>query len=986
MTPQQFIAKWKPVKLTERSACQSHFLDLCLLLGQPQPVAADPEGAWYTFERGVTKSGGGHGWADVWMRGKFGWEYKKKRKDLKAAYDQLLQYRDDLENPPLLIVCDLDRFEIHTNFTGTARKTFEFDLDSLAEPQNLDVLRKAFTLPEALKPGETPETVTRAVSERIGALADGLKARKVPADDISHFLMKLVFCMFAEDIGLLGEKRVTAGGKTEPGLFTRLVRSAKGDPAKLAKQMRELFFSMANGGDFWGESILHFNGGLFDVGHAGDPASAGHVTELTPAEIKDLAEACVPDWENVEPSIFGTLFERILDPDKRSQLGAHYTSRADIETLLEPVVMQPLRREWEAVKAACEGLAAASTTAKTAASKKKKLAERDRALKAFVERLAHVTVLDPACGSGNFLYVALHLLLDLEKEVIAYAARQGLGLFPQVRPTQLAGIEINPYAQELASVVIWIGYLQWMHHNGFNPPANPVLEPIESIRRMDAILDLSDPENPTEPEWPEAEFIVGNPPFLGFALFRSRGLDDAYVAGLRSVYSLPGKSDLCCYWFARAQREILSGRAMRAGLLATQAIRHGDSLTVLNQIVQDGRIFFACPDRQWVLDGANVRVSMIGFGGSREADASIEGSAVTTINADLTAGIDIQRACSLASNQGIAFEGDQKGGKFDPTETDVLELLRTPNPNGLPSSDVLIPRANAETLVKIRGSLGWIIDFGVQCTEERAAGYEGPFEFVRRSVMLSRQSHSEEARRDRWWIHKRPRPEMRRALEGMGRYLVTPRVGKHRTFVWLEAPTLPDSRLFVFATNAWEVFGILQCRVHEVWSLRMGARHGDGEDGGRPTYNNEVCFETFPFPNPSDAQQDAIATAAQELDRLRTNWLNPPEWTRIEVLEFPGTVGGPWDRFIERSAGGPPLEAGAIGTVRYPRVVARDADCATKLKKRTLTNLYNERPTWLDLAHRRLDEAVFAAYGWDAGMSDDELLAALLALNLEAAG
>src|SRR5438132_4523353 len=246
MTPQEFIAKWKKAQLSERSAAQQHFLDLCELLGQPKPAAADPEGAWYTFKRGAHKTGGGEGWADVWMKGKFAWEYKRKRRSLQEAYQQLLLYREDLENPPLLVVCDLDRFEIHTNFTAKPTVVFAFDLDHLAEPANLDTLRKLFTDPKALEPGETVEAITQDVAERFSALADGMRIRRVPAEKAAHFLMKLMFCMFAEDIELLPNR-----------LFTKLLTGAKNDPARLGKLLAGLFEAMRTGGDFGADSVLY---------------------------------------------------------------------------------------------------------------------------------------------------------------------------------------------------------------------------------------------------------------------------------------------------------------------------------------------------------------------------------------------------------------------------------------------------------------------------------------------------------------------------------------------------------------------------------------------------------------------------------------------------------------------------------------------------------------------------------------------------------
>jgi hypothetical protein len=487
MTPQQFIAKWQRANLTERSACQQHFLDLCELLEQEKPAEADPDGEWYTFERGAQKTGGGDGWADVWMRGHFGWEYKGKRKDLAAAYQQLLLYREDLENPPLLVVCDMDRFEIHTNFTGTVKKVYAFDLAGLANPANLYVLRKLFTEPEALRPDQTAVGITEAASALFGQLADGLRGRGIAAADAAHFVIKLVFCLFAEDIGLLPSR-----------LFTTLVGKCKDEPKRLAKLLKDLFETMSAGGDFGADTIDYFNGGLF--------ADAA-VIELRGDEIERVIELSRYDWSQVEPSIFGTLFERTLDPDKRAQIGAHYTSKEDILTLVEPVLMAPLRREWAAIRERCDALWAgiqhspppskgdrtrgegdrtavplhnggpggvepeegppspssssrcsspsvegpaqgrARRSRSTQAARKK----HDKLIQDFVERLAHVRVLDPACGSGNFLYVAIQLLLDVEKEVIAYAAGHQLGLLPQVRPTQLHGIEINPYAQQLVA-------------------------------------------------------------------------------------------------------------------------------------------------------------------------------------------------------------------------------------------------------------------------------------------------------------------------------------------------------------------------------------------------------------------------------------------------------------------------------------------------------------------------------------------------------
>jgi len=207
------------------------------------------------------------------------------------------------------------------------------------------------------------------------------------------------------------------------------------------------------------------------------------------------------------------------------------------------------------------------------------------------------------------------------------------------------------------------------------------------------------------------------------------------------------------------------------------------------------------------------------------------------------------------------------------------------------------------------------------------------------------------------------------------RFIVTPEVSKHRVFVWLDGAYLADHQTRAFPRTDDYFFGILHSRVHETWARAQGTQLRERESGFR--YTPSTCFETFAFPEPTVGQRDAIAEAAKELDRLRNNWLNPPEWTRQEVLEFPGSATGPWARFVHEP------DSRGIGTVRYPRLVAKDQDCAKLLAARTLTKLYNERPTWLELAHRKLDEAVFGAYGWDVAFSDEQILARLLELNVQ---
>jgi len=333
MNVSEFVAKWQKVELTERSASQQHFLDLCEVLDHPKPALDDPTGERFTFEKGAAKHGGSQGWADVWKKEFFGWEYKGKHKDLKAAYDQLLLYREALENPPLLVVCDMDRIEIHTNFTATVSKTYEIRLNDLDTPRNIEIMRNLFHEPAKLRPDATSAAITQAVAERLAQIAQALRNRGLDAMDVARFLDRIVFCLFAEDVGLLPLK-----------LFSRIVEKSP-EPQRFSKLIGQLFDAMNDGGDFGIDTIRHFNGNLF---------TESPVLELTATEINHVRAAARLDWSAVDPSIFGTLFQRGLDPDTRAQLGAQYTSREDIETLVEPVVMQPLRREWQEVKQAIE--------------------------------------------------------------------------------------------------------------------------------------------------------------------------------------------------------------------------------------------------------------------------------------------------------------------------------------------------------------------------------------------------------------------------------------------------------------------------------------------------------------------------------------------------------------------------------------------------------------------------------------------------------
>ena len=1005
MTPQAFIEKWRASTLKETAAYTEHFIDICRLTGQPTPAEVDPNGDFFTFQKGVTKnaqgavvtedtlfgerpvkSGNAQGFADVWFKGHFAWEYKGKHKDLEKAREQLLQYLDDLQNPPLLVVCDFQRFEIHTRFNNCVKEVHRFTNDELDKPENLRKLRALFEDVDFFKPTKTTLAATEDVAGQFATMAERLRSRKVEPHSAAHFLMKLLFCLFAEDVGLLPNEIFTRIIAKAVGRFEGVdsdrkssggvlplsppKKSASKDPRDedfLCKHLRDLFRAMKKGGVVAMESIDYFNGGLFD-----DDA----VFELDGQDLEVLYYCCKQDWSSIEPSIFGTLFERCLDPEKRSQLGAHYTSKEDIVTLVEPVLMQPLRREWDEVKKKIAALLKKRDVAKGmeyARIDKRLLRE----LEDFGHRLSLCNVLDPACGSGNFLYVALNLLKDLEKEVITVAAKCGHSIFRFVSPEQLYGIELNPYAAELARLVVWIGHIQWDKNNGLYRPSEPILTPLKNIKEMDAILDLKS-GTPTEPKWPECEVIIGNPPFLGGNRIRKE-LGDKTVDALFELYDerVSPLADLCCYWFERTRKQIESEKCKRAGLLATQSIRGGANRNVVKRISDTGGIFFAISDREWILDGANVHISMIGFDNGDDKKRTLDGSCVKSINSNLDSTVDIAQAAALQSNRGICCRATEKGGKFDLREEDILNALAIKNPNNLPNSDILRPWTNGKNLIRKRTSPVWIVDYYSIETENAAGLYKWPFDYLLRHVKPQRQSNNEMRQRELWWKFRRSGEEMRAVTLPLDRYLVTTATSKHRIFVWISKIVLPDHQLYVFARSDDYFFGVLHSRAHEVWSRAQGTQVRERESGFR--YTPTSCFETFPMPAPMPKQERNIAAAAKNLDDQRNKWLNPPELTKEEVLMFPGTITGPWARYVTK-----PNKSG-VGTVRYPRIVAADAESAAMLEKRTLTKLYNERPPWLAEAHRILDEAVCAAYGWPADLTNEQILEKLLALNIDRA-
>lgn len=686
--------------------------------------------------------------------------------------------------------------------------------------------------------------------------------------------------------------------------------------------------------------------------------------------------------------------------------------------IIEPVLTRPLLREWaevrENIDALIEPVRKAAEEAIAGASKFPELAEEVRAVEsrlaskpqlelfqnlikakrvravdsvrstlraadrayqeareqartmfaAFLARLRAMRVLDPACGSGNFLYLALVELKNVERRVSIEGELLGFPPeFPAIGPDALRGIEINPYAAELARVSVWIGEIQWMRRSGFNIGRQPILKPLDTIECRNAIIN----DDGTAAAWPAADVIVGNPPYLGAKLLKRR-LGLQMTEAIRALYSgrLPGFTDLVCYWFENAREMIEAGTVKRAGLVATNSIRKNTNLPVLKRITNATRIFEAWSEEQWTVDGAAVDVSLICFGDNGNEPARLDGEIVSSINPDLTTGIDLTSAMPLPQNRNGAFLGIQKSGPFDVPGEVARAWMREPtNPNGRGNAAVLKPYWNGDDLTG-RPRDVWLIDLPIGLGKAEASLYASPFRHIAttpdddgKTVEQLRAALGERAG-PRWWEPHWPRPEMRSRIEALSRYIVTAETAQHRVFAWLSYPVLPDKNLIVIPRDDDLMFGLLQSRFHAAWALRKGS---DLED--RPRYTHTTTFATFPFPpgmTPDVSVQQAraepaagaIEAAAVQLNAVREAWFYPSDL----IVEEPEIVEG------------------------FPvRRLPKDDAARRQLVRRTMTALYNERPAWLIELHLALDAAVAAAYGWPTDIDDEDAMRALLDLN-----
>lgn len=989
-----FIQRWHGVTASELSTSQSFVIQLCALLGV-EPPHPTPEQS-YMFERPITfQHGDGStsaGRVDCYRRGHFVWESKKLKLaktagvadphtphtapvTTKAFDDALLRARQQAENyaralpaaegrPPFVVVVDVGHvIELYAEFTRSGAtytpfpdpRSHRIRLQQLADPAIRARLKALWTDPLSLDPSRVSARVTRAVAAELAELARSLEAAGHAPQAVAAFLTRCLFSMFAEDVGLL--PKVQSSVRAEPveaqGSFVHLLKTYREQPATLA-QMLKVFWAGMDVGGFnaaIAADVLRFNGKLFK-GAGAD----GYVLLLTTTQIDGLLRAARANWQEVEPAIFGTLLERALDPAERHALGAHYTPRAYVERLVLPTVVEPLRADWANAQAAAVLLAReadAFSDAKDGKKREAKLEEARAEIRRFHHQLCTTRVLDPACGSGNFLYVTLEHLKRLEGEVMNQLEALGetqdrLGLEGEtVTLQQLRGIELNERAAALAELVLWIGWLQWhVRTRGLASVAEPVVHDYGNIENRDAVLayDRAEPAldasgqpitrwdgvtfkkhpvtgedvpdeaaqmvqwayiTPRPAEWPAADFIVGNPPFIGAGAMRA-ALGDGYAQTLRATWpEVPESADFVMYWWHHAAAEVRAGAARRFGFITTNSLRQTFNRRVIEAHLSAPKnaltLAFAVPDHPWVdsAQGAAVRIAMsVGTCASARAEpveaplgrlltvtderATDDGAVDVRLaeqrgllHADLRVGANVASARALQANAGVSSPGVKlHGAGFIVTRKEAAALLPFPlggrGVEGSPTTTPLIREyRNGRDLMATPRDVLVIDAFGLSAAQLRER-FPAVYQWVLERVKPERDQNNRATYRDHWWQFGEPRKDLRPALHGLPRYIATVETAKHRTFQFLDASVLPDNMLIAIASPDALHLGALTSQVHVEWALAAGGRLGVGND---PRYNKSRCFEPFPFPSDdtglTPALTERIRQLAEQLDAHR---------------------------------------------------------------------------------------------------------------------
>ncbi len=1037
MEIEHFIARWKASGGSERANYQLFLTELTQVLDLPLPDPAtgnlDRDG--YCFDRlvryGPTDTHS-HGFIDLYRRDHFVLETKQgtdaddpelplgliEAKVPKSighgvrgsrpwiiAMQRARKQADDYARgiarvdgwPPFLLVVDVGHvIEVYADFSGQGAGYAQFPdangyrirIEDLRDPAVRKMLHRIWTAPEELNPARHAAKVTREIADRLAALGRSLEDRGSHSEDVARYLMRCLFTMFAEDVKLIPKDSFK-------GLLDRL----RGHPQDAADALSGLWAAMDRG-DYAAAltaRVRRFNGGLFRETAA---------FALLEHELSLLIEAASRDWRNVEPAIFGTLLERALDPRQRHKLGAHYTPRAYVERLVMPTVIDPLRADWAAVR---EGAMHQARTGDMAAARE--------TVRSFHRQLCEMRVLDPACGSGNFLYVTMELMKRLEGEVTELLADLGedqstLGLTGlTIDPHQFLGIEVNPWAAAVAELVLWIGYLQWHYRtHGRAPAADPVLQDFRNIENRDAVLAwdsrrerrdeagqpvtrwdgigtvehpatgerVPDPQarvqvwdylKPRPAMWPQADFIVGNPPFIGTSRMRE-ALGDGYTEALRAAYpKVPDSADFVMYWWEKAALATRAGELRRFGLITTNSLRQTFNRRVLEQHLADPKtplsLLFAIPDHPWVDagDGAAVRIAMtvaapgaapgrlVTVTEERKGETEAEGRPVNLstekgrIFANLRIGADVAGAVALRANDGLAHMGVKLHGMgfiVSPAEARHLGLGTVP---GLERH--IRPFLNGRDLAQTtRGTLA--IDFFGLSESQARDSFPQAFQLVLDTVKPERDQNNRETYRRNWWIFGEPRKELRPALEGLSRYIATPRTAKHRIFQFVSSDSISESKLVVIATDdAWHL-AVVSSRLHEIFSLAAGGWLGIGND---PTYNHSDCFNPFPFPDPTEFQKVRLRSLGEQLDAHRkAQQAAHPKLTLTGIYNV-----------LEKLRSG-------------ERIEGKDREVYDQGLVGILRKLHDE-----------MDAEVAAAYGWPVDLPEHDLLQRLVDLNRERA-
>lgn len=1017
MTIDEFIQRWSNNEGgAERANFPLFLTELCALLElpQPDPAAATHEHNDYVFERAVTfrdEAGKtGHGRIDLYKRGCFVLEAKQSRQKggakevalptsqevlpgfaaipargrrsahrgwdvlMRNAREQAEQYARALPAehvwPPFILVCDVGHaIEVFADFSGQGRNYRQFPdrggfriyLEDLRHEHVRDRLRAIWLDPHALDPAKHAAEVTRDIAKRLAHVSKLLEDRGYQAEPVAHFLMRCLFTMFAEDSGLL-----------EKGSFAEVLADARSNPESFAPMLEELWRVMDTGGfsTTLRKAVRKFNGGLFAERTA---------VPLLKEEIGELYEAAKHVWTDVEPAIFGTLLEQALDKEERKRLGAHYTPRAYVERLVEATIIQPLKAEWEgAVLGTVERERESDPQAAIAA------------VHDFHVKLAKTRVLDPACGTGNFLYVALELMKRLEGDVLEVLAdlggQEALAMETDtVHPRSFLGLELNPRAAAIAELVLWLGYLQWQMRNKASI-SDPVLEKLSNITPMDAVLK-HDPErpkadgsgtelpNPRRPEWPEADYIVGNPPFIGGKDIRSR-LGDAYANALWKANPKINKSaDFVMYWWDRAAEQLVrkGTKLKRFGFVTTNSITMEFSRRVIAKRM-DARpslsLLMAVPDHAWTKatkDAAAVRIAMTVAekgkhhgqllevvsenGLDSDAPDVLLRETIGEVHSDLTVGADVTRAKALLANEWLCSPGVKLHGSGFIVSPQEAEALGRTKREGLENH--IRPYRNGRDLMgRTRGVL--VVDlFGLDEREVRQR-FPEVYQHLLTTVKPDRQEQYDKsptkdaaAYLEKWWIFGKPRSELRPALHGLKRFIATVETSKHRVFQFISADILPDNKLVCLALGDEADLGVVESRIHQTWYLANAGMIGVFD---RPAvYVKTSSFDPFPFPIATSDQRKIIGDLAEELDA-----------TRKDVLAEHGdlTLTSLYN-LREKMKAGTPLD-----------MVEQDQ------RGRGRVDIISE-------LHDQIDDAVADAYGWPRDLTDEAIVERLVALNAE---